>query len=119
DILYLNQTKISNNLFFEGRAYGAELNLILSFSNLYRKISEKWNISGYFGIGYHQYNSALYEKLPNGGSNKLIDFGYNPSRNSVNEASSIYLSAQLGIKRKLTKKLDIELRTGMFFNNED
>lgn len=35
NILYVNQTKIGNNLFFKGTSYGAELNLILSFSNLY------------------------------------------------------------------------------------
>jgi len=34
DILYVNSTKIGNNLFFKGTSYGAELNLILSFSNL-------------------------------------------------------------------------------------
>ena len=119
EILYIRNTQITNNLFFEGRTYGAELNLILSFSNLYKKSSEKWNVSGYFGIGYHQYDSALYEKLPNGSKNKLVDFGYNPTRNSVNEASSIFLSVQLGVKRRLNKRVDIELRSGMYFNYED
>lgn len=119
DILYVDKTKITDNLFFEGRAYGLEMNLILSFSNLYKKYSQKWNISGYFGAGYQQYNSALYEKLADGSVNQLIDFGSNPARNNKNEAASIYLSGQLGIKRKISSRVDLEFRTGIYFNNED
>lgn len=119
DILYLNKTKITNNLFFKGTAYGAELNMILSFSNLYLANAEKWHVTGYFGVGYHQYDSALYEKLPNGSNELLIDFGKNPARNSVNEASSIYLSAQLGLKYRINKRVDIEFRPSWYFNYED
>jgi outer membrane protein OmpA-like peptidoglycan-associated protein len=109
------------NLFFEGRAYGAELNLILSISNLYQTSSTKWHAAGYFGIGYHIYNSALYEKLDDGTNFKFdgADFGSNSTRNSENSASSIYLSAQFGIKRKISNRIDIEARTGMYFNYED
>lgn len=119
DILYVNQTKISNNLFFKGTAYGAELNLILSFSNLYVASGRKWHATGYFGLGYHQYDSALYQKLPDGSNDLLIDFGRNPARNSVYEASSIYLSSQLGIKYRLNKRVDIEFRPSWYFNYED
>jgi outer membrane protein OmpA-like peptidoglycan-associated protein len=119
DVLYIKNTKITNSLFFEGRAYGAELNLILSFSNLYKRQAKKWHLTGYFGGGYHQYNSALFEKNTNGTKTKLVDFGFNPARNSVNEASSIYLSTQLGIKYKLSKRIDIELRPSWYFNYED
>ena len=119
DILYLNQQKITNNLFFKGTAYGAELNFILSFSNLYIANADKWHVTGYFGAGYHQYDSALYEKLPDGSNNKLIDFGKNPARNSVNEASSIYLSAQLGLKYRISKRVDLEFRPSWYFNYED
>jgi len=119
DILYLNQQKITNNLFFKGTAYGAELNFILSFSNLYIANADKWHVTGYFGAGYHQYDSALYEKLPNGSNNLLIDFGKNPARNSINEASSIYLSAQLGLKYRINKRVDLEFRPSWYFNYED
>lgn len=119
DILYVNSTKIGNNLFFKGTSYGAELNLILSFSNLYIANAKKWNISGYFGLGYHQYDSALYEKLADGSNNLLVDFGKNPARNSVYEASSIYLSGQFGIKYRINKRVDLELRPSMYFNYED
>lgn len=119
DILYVDKTKITDDLFFDGRAYGIEMNLILSFSNLYKKYSQKWNISGYFGAGFQQYNSALFEKLADGSVNELIDFGSNPARNNKNEAASIYLSGQFGIKRKINSRLDLEFRTGIYFNNED
>lgn len=119
DILYVNQTQISNNLFFKGTAYGAELNLILIFSNLYETTVRRWHATGYFGAGYHQYDSALYQKLPDGSNNVLVDFGINPSRNGAFEASSIYLSGQLGIKYKLSTRVDLEFRPSWYFNYED
>ena len=119
NILYVNQTKIENNLFFKGTSYGAELNLILSFSNLYVANAKKWNISGYFGLGYHQYDSALYEKLSDGSNNLLVDFGKNPARSSIYEASSIYISGQFGVKYRINKRVDLELRPSMYFNYED
>ena len=119
EILYVNKQTISNNLFFKGTAYGAELNLILSFSNLYVTNARKWHATGYFGIGYHQYDSALYEKLPNGSNNKLVDYGRNPARNSVNQASSVFVSAQFGIKYRVNKRVDIEFRPSWYFNYED
>ncbi|MCL7765132.1 OmpA family protein [Polaribacter sp. Z014] len=121
DLKYVPTTVNRDNMKFEGTAYGAELNLIVSFSNLYRRQARKWNVSGYFGVGYHQYDSALFDRNSDGSYTKIsdADFGYNPERNSVSEASSIYLSAQLGIKRKLSRRLDLEFRTGMYFNHED
>jgi outer membrane protein OmpA-like peptidoglycan-associated protein len=119
EVLYVSGTNINNDLFFEGSSYGAELNLILSFSNLYEMTSVKWNAAGYFGVGYHQYDSALFNRNTNGTKNLLVDFGENPARNSVNTASSIFLSAQLGIKRRINSRIDLEVRTGMYFNYED
>lgn len=119
DVLYVSNTQITNNLFFEGRSYGAELNLILSFSNLYKRQSTRWHMAGYFGVGYHQYNSALYEQNPDGSRTELVDFGLNPARNNVNEASSVFISTQLGLKYRLSKKIDVELRTSWYFNYED
>lgn len=119
DVLYVANTQITNNLFFDGRAYGAELNLIFSFSNLYAHVSDKWHISGYFGMGYHQYNSKLLQKNTDGTNTLLVDFGTNPARNSVKEASSIYLSAQLGIKYRINKRVDLEVRPSWYFNYED
>ncbi|WP_088324457.1 OmpA family protein [Polaribacter tangerinus] len=117
--MYGDDVLNNNNLNFEGNSYGAEMNVILSFSNLYATRSSKWNSAGYFGIGFHQYNSVLYERLTDGTNKQIVDFGNNPSRSGNNAASSIYLSAQLGIKRKLSKRLDLEFRTGMYFNYDD
>lgn len=110
-----------NSLFFEGRAFGGELNLIFSFTNLYQTTADKWHAAGYFGIGYQFYNSRLGEKLADGSETFFpdADFGTNPARNSENNATSIYLSAQLGIKRRISKRVDLEFRTGMYFNYED
>ena len=130
DILYLPNTVDRNgvtetvnreNLLFRGRSYGGELNLIFSFSNLYQTTASKWYAAGYFGIGYHQYNSSLREKLDDGSEYVFpgADFGSNPNRNSKNEASSIYLTGQFGLKRRINKRVDIEIRTGMYFNYED
>lgn len=119
EVLYTNQGTINNNLFFEGRAYGAELNLIFSLSNIYRRQAEKWHLASYLGAGYQQYNSVLYEKNADGSRTKLVDFGFNPARNNKNEASSIYLTLQLGLKYRISKKFDIELRSGFYLNYED
>jgi len=119
DVLYINNTTINNNLFFEGRAYGAELSSILSFSNLFKRNQKKWHLAGYLGVGYHLYNSKLYEKQSSGSNIVLIDFGNNPARNNTKEASSIYLTVQLGLKYKLSKRIDLEFRPSWYFNNED
>ncbi len=130
EILYVPRAVIRNgvtenvkreNLLFKGRAFGAELNLIFSFTNLYQTRATKWHAAGYFGVGYHQYNSALYERLADGSEYAFDDanFGFNPTRNSENEASSIYLSTQFGLKRRINKRVDIEFRSGMYFNYED
>ncbi|MFK8059188.1 MAG: OmpA family protein [Polaribacter sp.] len=121
ELLYVNNAVIRDDMKFEGRAFGAELNFILSFSNLYKTTATNWHASGYFGVGYHSYNSALYERDASGNFKKIpdADFGKNPARNSQNEASSIYLSAQFGLKRRISKRVDLEFRTGMYFNYED
>ncbi len=121
ELLYVNNTVIRDDMKFEGTTYGAELNLVLSFTNLYQTTATKWHASGYFGVGYHQYNSALYERLANGTFKKIpsADFGTNPARNSVNQASSIYMSGQFGLKRRINRRVDIEFRTGIYFNYED
>jgi len=119
EVLYTNQGTINNNLSFEGRAYGAELNLILSLSNIYKRSSEKWYLASYIGGGYHQYNSVLYERNPDGLRTEQVDFGSNPLRDNQDEASSIYLTLQMGIKYKLSKKIDIEFRPSFYLNYED
>lgn len=121
ELLYVNDAVIRDDMKFEGAAYGAELNLIFSFTNLYQTTANKYHAAGYFGVGYHNYNSALYNKLEDGSYEKIpgADFGDNPTRNNKSQATSIYLTGQLGLKRRLNKRVDIEFRTGMYFNYED
>ena len=119
DVLYVDGTTINNNLFFEGRSFGGELNMILSFSNIFQRDTKKWHLAGYLGVGYQFYNSRLFEKSIDGSKTLLVDFGTNPERNNVNEATSIFIAAQLGLKYRLSKKLDLELRPSWYFNNED
>jgi outer membrane protein OmpA-like peptidoglycan-associated protein len=119
-----NRYQNLDNLFFEGTSVGGELNLIFSFSNLYKTNATKWHAAGYFGVGYHFYNSRLGEKNRGVNGDEEIffpdaDFGSNPARNSESRATSIYLSAQFGLKRRLSKRVDLEFRTGMYFNYED
>lgn len=119
EVLYAGAGTINENLFFEGKAYGAELNLILSLSNIYKRKTEKWHLSAYLGAGYHQYNSVLYEQNLDGTRTTLVDFGFNPERNNQDQASSIYLTFQLGLKYRLSKRLDLEFRPSFYLNYED
>jgi len=119
DVLYVDGTTLNNNLFFEGKSYGAELNVIFSFSNIFQRNSRKWHMAGYFGAGYHQYDSKLYERNSDGSSTLLIDFGNSPSKTNGGNVSSIYLSAQFGIKYRLTQRIDLEFRPSWYFNYED
>ena len=121
EILYTKDDAglIQDNSYFEGVAFGGELNLIFSFTNLYQTTASKWHAAGYFGVGWHQYDTKLLERINGAPDRLLVDFGHNPTRNSVSYASSIYLSAQFGLKRRLNKRVDLEFRTGMYFNYED
>lgn len=119
DILYINDTQITNDLFFEGRAYGAELNAFISVSNLINRKQRKLNVLTSVGVGYHVYNSKLYENTPTGGRNLLIDFGVNPARENENNASSIYFTQQVALRYRINKKFDVEFKTGWFLNYED
>ena len=106
------------NTYFKGNAYGAELNLILNLSNLaknpYNTKPRKWNLASYFGIGLQRYDSKLYDENTN---NILIDYGKSPSEDGI--ANSVYYSFGLGLKYKLSKKLDLEFRPSVNLNQED
>ncbi len=121
DILYVPDTQITDNLYYTGRAYGFEMNLILNFFDAYGlAINQRnWHLQGMFGMGYHVYNSALFEINDDGTSTLLIDYGTNVNRNNQNEATSVYISGQLSLKYSINRTIDIELRPGWYFNYED
>lgn len=119
DILYVSNTNITDDLFFEGRSYGLELNMIISISNLMLKGPEKWHVGAYIGVGYQQYNSELFRRNIDGTTTSLIDFGLNPARDNIREASSIFISTQIGVKYRLNRRIDLEFRPSWYFNYED
>jgi len=103
---------------FDGKAYGAELNAIINFSNMaarpYRTKARKWNVAGYVGMGIQSYNSKLYDNATN---SVLVDYGSSPSADGI--ANSVYYTGAFGIKYKLSNNFDIELRPSVNINEED
>jgi len=117
EILYAEAYK-GESLHMEGISYGMESSLILNLDNIWRRQSEKWSFSAYLGMGYQRYTSKLIvtEK------GKVIEganFETNGNRPNGDHASSIYLNTGLGVKYRLNKKFDLELRTTLNLNNED
>ena len=120
-ILFAGNTDVKEEMKFEGNSYGAELNLIISLTNLHQSYANKYNVNFYLGTGYHSYNSALYTKLAEGSFEKILtaDFGYDIEKKKKRRTNSFYLSGQFGLKRKINHRIDIEARTGIYFNYED
>jgi outer membrane protein OmpA-like peptidoglycan-associated protein len=106
----------TDNLRFEGTAFGAEFNTIINLSNIGQKVvaSKKINFTSYFGIGFHTYNSKQYNLDTD---ELLIDFGDVSFRSG--NAKSIYFTTALGMNLRLTDKINLELRQSINFNNED
>jgi len=115
-ILYTDRNL--DNVYFKGETFGGEFNVVFNFNNSlynpYDFTKRKINFNGYLGLGYHSYNSKLYDLTTN---ELLIDFSQNLNRNR--DVKSIYFTAGLGLRYKLSKKIDIELRQTVNFNNED
>lgn len=116
-VLYA-ETEDPNNLYFKGDALGGELNMVINLTNSLNNplthSGRKFNLSAYAGMGFHTYNSKLFRLNDD---TKLIDYTSIPDRNGY--AKSLYYTAGLGLRYKLSKRLDIELRQMVNFNNED
>lgn len=115
-ILYTD--RLLGETYFEGETFGGELNLVLNLNGLaknpYAKKERKLNVLTYLGIGYHSYTSKLYDKETN---EVLIDYANVIGRDG--NAKSMYFNTGLGLRYKLSNRLDIELRQNINFNNED
>ncbi|MFC2110399.1 OmpA family protein [Bacteroidota bacterium] len=129
DILYTFDFP-NENFYMDGTAFGGEVGVILSLDNLWKHNSEKWNFNIYAGVGFQKYNSRLiirdYDPLrfiddvSDEGVVIEADFGFNKYRkNSINFAKSLFLNAGLGLKYRLNKKIDLELRSTIYLNHED
>ncbi|WP_196885910.1 OmpA family protein [Aureivirga sp. CE67] len=101
---------------YDGKAFGGELNLIVNLNSLNPNVrkNRKWNVAFYAGIGYQSYDSKLYDKTT---GNLLVDFG-NIGGKSKNQ-NSIYYTSGLGIKYRLSRRVDLEFRPTLNLNNED
>lgn len=116
-VLYA-ETEDPNNLYFKGDALGGELNMVINLTNSLNNplthSGRKFNLSAYAGMGFHTYNSKLFRLNDD---TKLIDYTSTSGRKGY--AKSLYYTAGLGLRYKLSKRLDIELRQMASFNNED
>lgn len=106
------------NTRFEGTSYGVTFNIILNLSSLrslaFSAKERKWNFATYTGIGWHSYKPILYNNTTNA---VLIDWSNHPS--SFGSPNSIYFTVATGLKYKLSKNLDIELRQSFNMDEED
>ncbi|HFS67667.1 MAG TPA: LysM peptidoglycan-binding domain-containing protein [Flavobacteriia bacterium] len=116
-VLYA-ETEDPENLYFIGDSFGGAFSLVInltnSLSNPYSKSNRKFNFNAYSGIGFHSYNSKLYRYSDD---TELINYANITNRKGF--AKSIYYNVALGLRYKLSKRLDIEFRQTMNFNNED
>ena len=109
----------ASQVYFEGQTINSKLLGVINLSNMApsgRSFQRKWNFAFYTGIGYQQYNSALYS-LETG--EKLL--GANFEENDLRDdwASSWFFPAELGVKYRLNRRIDIELRSSINVNVED
>ena len=116
-ILYVGEYQ-GKHLHTEGDARGFEANLIVDIDNLWKSQSKRWNFALYGGVGYHQYTSKLVV-TETGFIIPEANFAVNSRRDGGDNASSIYLSAGLGLKYRLNNKIDLDFRTTINVNNED
>jgi outer membrane protein OmpA-like peptidoglycan-associated protein len=111
--LYKDQT-----LVLDGYRYGFETNAIINLTNLWKLNSKRWSFNFMAGMGYHRYTSKLIVsstlEVPDG-----TNFETNPLRDNGDHASSIYLNTSLGLKYRINKRFDIELRPTINLNNGD
>ena len=107
-----------DKLKFEGSSTFFETNVIYNlstiFNQLHKKDNRKFNFSVLFGLGFHTYNSKLYNTENN---ELLADFGNGPSKNGT--TSSLYYTSGLNIKYKLKPNLELEFRQNININEED
>lgn len=108
-----------NDVYFEGKTLNIKLLGVVNLSNIAptgRNKQRKWNLAFYTGIGYHQYTSALYDIATN---TKIDDANFEENGLRGDWASSWFYPAELGIKYRLNRRLDFELRSSINLNVED
>lgn len=137
-ILYAERY-ISDITTVKGLSYGFESNLILNLDNLWKRHSNRWSFSSYFGAGYMKHNSRLIIKdydydpalgndpasdyslgrVDKDGTIRDADFRNNSNRDFSNFAGTLYLNAGIGVKFRFNEEFDIEARGVLNLANED
>lgn len=104
ETIYGNQV-----LTMDGYKLGLELDAIVNLSNLWKLDSKHWSWSFIAGIGTQYYNTKLYDES----DNILLTYGEDDLY------SSLYVNAGLGVKYKINKRFDVEIRPTINVNNAD
>lgn len=117
-ILFPDNISNANDFRFEGDNFGGEINAVINLSGLatnpYANANRRLNFTAYLGVGFHTYDSKLFDLETD---ELLIDFGHITLENR--DVESIYYTSGLGIRYKLSKRFDLELRQTVNFNSED
>ncbi|MFC2127601.1 thrombospondin type 3 repeat-containing protein [Bacteroidota bacterium] len=118
DILHTKD--FPNEIFhMDGSSFSGELNAILSLDNLWKRHSNNWNFNLYVGVGIQRYNSHLlisdYDplRLLNNVSDKGVIL------KTKKDGGSVFANAGIGVKYRLTNKIDLEFRSSVYLNHED
>ncbi|WP_196895040.1 OmpA family protein [Aureivirga marina] len=101
----------AQGLRFKTTSMGGEFNVILNLSNISPRFSKKprrWNAALYFGLGFHKYETDVYNSLTG-----ELEYSFGKTEEEDVEAKNVtsaYVTSGLSLKYRLNKSLDIELR---------
>jgi len=96
-------------LTMDGYKIGFELDAIVNINNLWKLDSKNWSWSLMAGIGAQYYSNTLYDES----DNILLTHG------NDDLYGSLYVSGALGVKYKINKRFDVEIRPSININNAD
>jgi hypothetical protein len=120
-VLYLDSNSI-NYLYFKGKTWGAEVNLIFNINSIFKLYSKHLNFNMYIGIGSQLYYSTVHDKL-NSIDKVVIDYRDNSSRFPSDgfdyNLNSYYSTFQIGMKYHISKRINIEFRPTWNINFKD
>ena len=116
-VLYIPE---NNGLYSEGKTdFGIEINTIFNIFELLKinTTNKKITFKGYLGIGYHTYDSKLYDLT----TNELLTTPEYFETSLINNGKykSFYYVTGLGLNYKLSDNLDFEFRQTLNINKDD
>tara|TARA_B100000809_G_scaffold43630_1_gene37845 strand:+ start:10137 stop:13775 length:3639 start_codon:yes stop_codon:yes gene_type:complete len=109
-IIGIDQTIYGNQVLrADGYKYGFELDAIINLSNIWRLNSKHWSLYFMGGVGCQLFNSKLYDES----DNLLKSYG------NDGLFSSFHVSSSFGVRYRINKMFDIELRPTVTLVNDD